>query len=274
MDMKYLILYLFSLFIIVAACNEAGIDSLNETDHLSNSAVEAADAHHGGNYALSFDGVSDYLVAAHDESLDMTDGFTIAARIYIEEYVEWASIVTKGGVPGDQVGANNYTLHQSGPDGGGLELYETEFGHIRFTGDGSSVSDSSPESSTLLSLNTWHHITATYDGNTLRYYLNGKPDGEYEIGGPLVPNGDPLYIGVDPPGDDEYWNGMIDEIKIWNRPLNRGQIRAAMRGSATPLASALVAYWPFNEGSGSEAHDLSGNGNHATFVGSPTWVHP
>lgn len=256
------------------SCDHSGIGPLNDPADLSNTGSEPVNAHPGGDYALSFDGASDYLAVAHDKSLNMTDGFTISARIYISEYVEWVSIVTKGGVPGEQIGTNNYTLHQSGPDGGGLELYETEPGHIRFTGGGSSVSDTSPESNTVLSLNTWHHITATYDGKTLRYYLNGVPDGEHEIGGPLVPNGDPLYIGIDPPGDDEYWNGMIDEIKIWNRPLNRGQIRAAMRGSATPVASALAAYWSFNEGAGDTAYDRSGNGNHATLVGSPTWVHP
>jgi|GEM_PF-6575992 len=256
------------------SCDHSGIDSLNNPAELSNAGSNLIKSHHGRNYAISFDGVSDYLVVAHDESLNMTDGFTISARIYIREYVEWASIVTKGGVPGNQIGTNNYTLHQSGPDGGGPELYETEPGYIRFTGDGSAASGTSPESNTVLSLNTWHHITATYDGNTLRYYLNGVPNGEHITGGPLNPNGDPLYIGIDPPGDDEYWNGMLDEIKIWNRPLNRGQIRAALRGSATPVASALAAYWSFNDGTGDTAHDRSRNNNHARLVGSPTWVLP
>lgn len=271
--MKNLILCVLPIFFLIS-CDHSGVDSLQVANQLYEADTGLSDARPGRGYALSFDGISDYLVVPHHESLDMMDGFTIAARIYINEYVEWASIVTKGGVPGDQTGANNYTLHQSGPDGGGLEIYETEFGHIRFTGGGSSVPDTSPESNTVLSLNTWHHITATYDGNTVRYYLNGVLNGEYEVGGPLVPNSEPLHIAIDPPGDDEYWNGMIDEIKIWNRPLNRGQIRATMRGSATPLASALAAYWSFDEGAGDTAHDHSGNGNHATLVGSPAWVHP
>jgi hypothetical protein len=38
------------------------------------------------------------------------------------------------------------------------------------------------------------------------------------------------------------------------------------------LNSGLVGYWPFDESSGTHAYDLSGNGNTATFTGSPTWA--
>jgi hypothetical protein len=90
--MKNLILCVLPLFLLVS-CDHSGVDSLNAPDDLLNTGSKYVNAHPGGDYALSFDGASDYLVVEHDESLNMTDGFTITARIYIREYVEWASII-------------------------------------------------------------------------------------------------------------------------------------------------------------------------------------
>jgi len=42
--------------------------------------------------------------------------------------------------------------------------------------------------------------------------------------------------------------------------------------SASPLTYGLVAYWPLNEGSGSTAFDLSGNGNTGTLINGPVWL--
>ena len=221
-------------------------------------------------YTLSYDGTDDYVRVSDDPSLDMTDGFTIAAWIYLEQYFEWASIVTKGGVENDggALTPNNYTIHQSGPSVSG-----SEFGHLRFTG-------SSPalplflESDTQIPLDEWHYVAITYDGTTLRFYLDGISDGSGNLPGPLDPNDDPLHIGVDFPGGDEYWDGQIDEFRIWNKALKPTHIQAAMNGHSSPKASALVGYWRFDEGSGNTAKDKSREKNNGTLVNGPTWVTP
>ena len=106
--------------------------------------------------ALDFDGAADYVMVEDDASLDMTDGFTIAAWIYLESYTEWASFVTKGGVNdgGGALTDNNYTIHQSGPGVAG-----SEFGHLRFTG-ASPVLPVNPflESDTQIPLNEWQNF--------------------------------------------------------------------------------------------------------------------
>jgi hypothetical protein len=80
--------------------------------------------------ALGFDGVDDYVRVPDDPSLDMTNGLTIAAWIFLESYTEWASFVTKGGIVDDDgaLTPNNYTVHQSGPSAA-----SGEYGHLRFT---------------------------------------------------------------------------------------------------------------------------------------------
>lgn len=223
--------------------------------------------------ALSFDGVDDYVEVPDDPSLDLTDGFTITAWIYLEEYTEWASIVTKGGLPNGAGDANNYTIHQSGPYGAGNPDIATEFGHLRFTGS-AYLPVPFPESSSIIPLHEWHFIAVTYDGTTLSFYYDGCLDGQYTLVGPLGTNDEPLHIGVDFPGGDEYWHGLIDELKIWNKPLKKVHINAAMHGHSSPLANALVGYWRFDEGEGNIAHDHSRFGNDGTLIGNPTWVSP
>jgi len=220
-------------------------------------------------YALSFNGDDNYVQVADHPSLDMTDGFTIAAWIYLESYTEWATFVTKGGVvdDGGALTPNNYAIHQSGPSGG------SNFGYLRFTGSSAAL----PlylESDTQIPLQEWHYVAISYDGTYLQFYYDGQPDGGGTLPGPLAPNDDPLHIGVDFPGGDEYWSGLIDEVRIWNKALKATHIRAAMNGHAAPLASALVGYWRFDEGSGNRAKDKSREKNHGTLVNGPTWVTP
>ncbi len=221
--------------------------------------------------ALFFDGADDYVEIPDASSLDLIDGFTVAAWIYLVEYTEWASVVTKGGLPDDAGNGNNYTIHQSGP---AFPVLESELGHLRFTADGPALPIPLPESNSVIPLEEWHFIAVTFDGTTVRFYLDGELDGEQTVPGALIPNDEPLHLGVDFPGGDEYWHGLIDEVRIWNQPLQLSHIRAAMRGHSSPLASALVGYWQFDEGSGNIVRDRSGYRNDGALVGNPLWVSP
>jgi len=228
-----------------------------------NGSISALKGGGPGGYALYFDGDGDYVMVPDAASLDLTVAFTVVAWVNIESYVEWASIVTKGYVDGD----NNYTIHQSGPLGG------SDFGRLRFTCDRPSL-PTSPylESTTQIPLNEWHFVAATWDGATMKFYFDGELDGSGAFVGPLLANDEALYIGADYPGAVEYWQGMIDEVRIWNEALKQTHIQAAMNGSATPLARALVGYWRFDEGSGTVAGDRSKYKNDGVLVGDASWV--
>lgn len=261
--MKNLRFQYFALMLLVASAVVSGCQKDTEEDLLA--AEDPANLKASGpkGYALHFDGDGDYVIVPDADQLDLADAFTVAAWINIESYVEWASIVTKGG----DTDENNYTVHQSGPAGG------SDFGNLRFTGDAPDL-PTSPylESTTDIPLNEWHFVAVTWDGETLKFYLNGEEDGSGALAGPLALNDQALHIGADFPGGDEYWHGMIDEVRIWNEALRQSHIRAAMNGHATPLARALVGYWRFDEGTGSVANDQSKYKNHGTLVGDPVWV--
>ena len=216
--------------------------------------------------ALSFDGQDDYVMVPDHPSLDLQNSFTIAAWIYLEDYTGWASLVTKG----DKPNINNYAIQQSEPFD---PLYHTQFGRLRFTGC-VPLPRPLPESGTVLSLKTWHLVAVTFDGLQIRFYTDGRPDGSSVVRASLCTNDKPLYIGVDFPLTTEYWHGAMDELRIWNVTLSDAQIHELMNGSQSPLETALVGDWPFEEGSGSVAHDRSPYGNDGQLVGNPIWISP
>ena len=75
--------------------------------------------------------------------------------------------------------------------------------------------------------NKWYHVAATYDGNIMQLYLNGKEWGKpYSKTGALSVYGMPLVIGGEP--SDRAFKGQLAEARIWNVARTAKQIRAAM----------------------------------------------
>ncbi|KKU24383.1 MAG: hypothetical protein UX88_C0006G0018, partial [Candidatus Woesebacteria bacterium GW2011_GWC2_47_16] len=69
-------------------------------------------------------------------------------------------------------------------------------------------------------------------------------------------------------GFDGYFNGSIDEVRIYNRALSPKEVRDLYNWAPGP-----TAYWNFDEKTGTNLYDRSGNGNNSTaFTGSPAWV--
>jgi hypothetical protein len=88
---------------------------------------------------------------------------------------------------------------------------------------------------TLLPVNTWSHLAATYDGSTECLYVNGVQVAFRAQTGAIRTSTRPLQLGGDTL-TGEYFTGRLDEVRIYNRALTQGEIQTDM---TTPVGSTL-----------------------------------
>jgi len=118
--------------------------------------------------------------------------------------------------------------------------------------------------------NTWYHAAVTYDGTTLRLYLNGEVEAELVVGQPTRSDsiqhaalGTTLTSTGTPSG---FFDGTLDEARIWNVARTQAQIRATIN-TQNPSDGTLVARWGLDETSGTTVNDSAGTPQNGTITG-------
>jgi Ca2+-binding RTX toxin-like protein len=176
--------------------------------------------------ALSFDGGDDQISVidgALGTKLDLTNGMTIEAWVNPSSMAGWESVVYKDR-GGAGTGLLSYALYAH--DGGAST---PPAGYVRTNG----IADRGIQGTARLPLNVWSHIAVTYTtavgGSTLRFYVNGglvrTLTGANQN---IVAGNQPLRIGASNAQDPEFFNGLIDEVRIYNRALTGAEITADM----------------------------------------------
>ena len=167
--------------------------------------------------ALSFDGSNDRVDVPDANSLDLGNAMTLEAWVKPTSNSGWRTAVLK------ERGANLvYGLYSSN---GATPAGET------FTGAENGLAAPS-----ALALNTWTHIATTYDGAALRLYVNGALAATKAITGTMPSTANPLRIGGNAVWG-EYFAGLIDEVRVYNRPLSEAELKTDMNtavGSGGP----------------------------------------
>ncbi|HXD20688.1 MAG TPA: LamG-like jellyroll fold domain-containing protein [Vicinamibacterales bacterium] len=87
--------------------------------------------------------------------------------------------------------------------------------------------------SSAIPVNAWTHLAATYDGATLKLYVNGTLASSTPRVARIAVSGGPLQIGGDS-GAGQYFAGAIDEVRIYSTAISEAQIRADM---TTPIGA-------------------------------------
>ncbi len=197
------------------------------------------------NRAGIFDGSGDYVDCGSDNSLDVD-------YITVESWVKFTSNSGNRVIASYDDGTNRrWALYLR--NGNILRFFV-------FVNNAAKIIDYS----WIPQLDTWYHIAGVKSATHVRLYINGE-----EVGIPQAHPGvidkDPykLRIGVgDYPG---YFNGTIDEVKIYNRALSPDEIKASYENAGP------AAVWHMSEdswnGTANEVIDSSGNDNHGTAFG-------
>lgn len=214
---------------------------------LVNSPTWSTSAMRGGSLRFNNSGSTDRVDAG---TIAITREITMAAWVYPESFSYDSRIIVKSSNNGGSGQEWRISINSSGA---GQIL-------IRTTG-GYSVLDA-PSGSFVTG--KWQHLAGTYDGTTMRVYVNGvlAASSNHSSGGDLdVQSSRTVTLGDSVIGDREFY-GYIDDARVYDRALNDAQVLELY---------GLIGHWKLDENSGTTAADSSGLGHHGTLVGSPAW---
>jgi hypothetical protein len=169
--------------------------------------------------ALNFNGTNALVTIPDSAALHLTTGMTLEAWVYPTALTGgtssgWRTVLLK-----EQTGdltygiyANNGTVNR--PDG-----------YIFVT------AENNTQGTATLALNVWTHLALTYDGAALKLYVNGALASSRAVTGAIKVSTNPLRIGGNTIWS-EYFQGRIDEVRMYNRALLATEITTDM---TTPL---------------------------------------
>jgi len=159
--------------------------------------------------ALSFDGVNDWVTVPNAPDLNPATGLTVMTWIYPTVSNGVRDVVIKEGA-----GVDVYNLYHR--NWRGRPEANVLIGGVNRTAEGTS-----------LPANAWSHVASTYDGVTLRLFVNGVQVASTAAAGSIPSSTGPLRIG----GNSlwgEFFKGRIDEVRVYNRALSQVEIQSFM----------------------------------------------
>ncbi len=105
-----------------------------------------------------------------------------------------------------------------------------------------------------------HFVCVTYSSGTVKFYIDGRLDNIVTVTNATIANSNyNLYIGGMPLWNSWYFNGTIDEVRIYNKVLSSEEILNCFAGNCPK--DNLILYHPYD----GNANDYSGNGNDGTI---------
>jgi len=120
-----------------------------------------------------------------------------------------------------------------------------------------------------LSAGSWYFAAATYDGSTIRVYLNGTEVGTGSYSGSISTSSAAVGLANQPSGaGDRGFDGRLDEVAVFDKALSGAEISGLY--SAALGSDGLLARWQFNDGTGTTVTDSVGD-NNGEILGTADW---
>ena len=185
-----------------------------------------------GKYAMSFDGIGDYISTPNVNSLDITDEITLSAWINFNDTPsnQYNSIISKYW-SGYELYTRNY--------GEGIQMLLSGTTGNCYTTTGSGLTDEN-----------WHHVLSKFNGNYGEIWIDNTLELNCSISGTIDTNTRALYIGSRE--TNNYFNGSLDDVRIYDRALTTQEISDIYTSNdlANDVRQSNANRFNFEEGSG------------------------
>ncbi len=171
--------------------------------------------------ALRFDEALEYVLVPHDDALNFTDAVTFAMFFNPDDVLASRRLMVK----------NNsiFVIFDFGAAGSIDFLVKPNNDFVEST-------------TAEWTVGTWYHFAGTFDGDTLRVYVDGELEGETDIGVDIAPSDLDLWIGADDNGrPTDSFPGVLDEVRLYDRALTQGEIGELLEGPRAVDARAKAA---------------------------------
>lgn len=155
--------------------------------------------------AIELDGSGDFITIENEPAFDIKNQITISAWVNITSVPqEWTGIVTKGD--------DAWRLSTD---------FANNVFHFGLAGSGDYLNGKGSVGS-----GQWHNVGCVYDGSTMSIYVDGKLDTSRPRSGPIGTNDFPVCIGDNLELPGRCWDGLIDDVRVYNYALSEKEIAA------------------------------------------------
>lgn len=228
--------------------------------------LTSAEAQSGA--SLNFDGIDDRINIPHSGVFNITNAITIEA---------WVNTVYNSEQYITSKNEDSWFLAQDGGQNtnGKASVFFNGLSPSGWLIGNISINDGN-----------WHHVAATYDGSSVKLYVDGALDAQAAKSGAIGTGTNNVTIGYRPFFSfNRHFNGSIDEVRIWNVARTHCEIQQYRACEIPSTATGLVANYHFNQGLAASANTLvtlsdAAGANTGTLVNfaltgtTSNWVNP
>jgi len=220
----------------------SGQDSKDEDFSITNSGsrdlnVQFAEGNPNPGFAY-FDGSGDFISYGHHNHLHGMSALTMECWLY-RQGNSWFEFFGK-----------NYRNYQLALTPGNLYFYKG-YGTI------SSNSYQAWNINTTINANQWYHVALTWEGNTLKLYVNGEFvwSAADAVSSP-IPDFHLYALELGRRGGENsyYYNGRLAEAKLWNIARSQEDIKNTMYSAVLGNEDGLIGYWPLQNDFNDHSH--------------------
>lgn len=210
-------------------------DSSGKANHITfSNATKTADRNGNANGAYLFNGSSSYMKVPNSTSLNPTTEITLTAIVKVNDFYTGNCHVNQilGKIGYDDYSNGYYALRISdyldncySPVDKSKQKFAGAYGDNQGGAGAFARIDTA-----FVSTGKWYNVVYTYAQGISKIYVNGQLKATQAKAATFNPNGNELYIGGNNSGQYPYWfNGVIDDIRIYNRALCEGEVKQLNR---------------------------------------------